>query len=360
MSSVSKLNLSTIAKLRLRNQQIPETKFKTAVELLSWFSAVQAQEYAQTKWALGLRLSHLRDADIETDFTNGKILRTHVLRPTWHFVAAEDIHWLLMLTAQRVHVANGFMYRKLELDKKLFKRTNTIIKKALTGGKQLTREAINAAFKNHKIEAEGHRLSYIMMNAELEGIICSGGRDRNQFTYALLDERVKFKNKLSPEEALVKLTENYFLSRGPATLKDFSTWSGLTMTECKKGVSMASSKLKNETIDGEVYYYKDAVLSSTESSNPIYLLPVYDELIMGYKDRSAFFEFKNSLKTNSSFVYDCMIVSDGQVIGTWKRTLTKKSIAIEFDFFKSLSKVQSKAFDDAVNRLEAFTGLKAD
>jgi hypothetical protein len=358
MSSVLRLNLSHIAKLRLQNQQILETKFTTAVELLSWLTAMQAQEYAQTKWAIGLRLPHLKDDHIESDFTSGKILRTHVLRPTWHFVTAEDIRWLLLLTAPRVHAANAFMYRKMELDESLLKRTNKIIIKVLEGGKQLTREVINAEFKKNKIEAEGHRLSYIMMYAELEGIICSGAREGNQFTYTLLDERAKFRNKLTKEEALVKLTDNYFLSRGPATLKDFSTWSGLTLTECKKGIAM--TKLRSDKIEGEEYFLKDGTFSLKKTSSAIHLLPVYDEFIMGYKDREAIFKFRNKLKTNSSFTYDCMIISDGQVIGTWKRIPAKKSMAVEFDFFKSLTKIQSKAFDDAVNRLEVFTGLNIE
>src|SRR5690606_4347556 len=142
----------------------------------------------QTKWGRGLRLPHLTDNDIENELNDGKILRTHLLRPTWHLVSAKDIYWLLKLTAPRVHTANAYMYRQLELDYKVFNRCNDILIETLQDGNQLTRDAINERFKMHKIIAKGHRLSYIMMNAELEGIVCSGARQGNQFTYALLDE----------------------------------------------------------------------------------------------------------------------------------------------------------------------------
>ncbi|MES2284765.1 MAG: winged helix DNA-binding domain-containing protein [Bacteroidota bacterium] len=232
------MELSEIAKYRLINQQIAGTKIKTVSEMVAWFCAVQAQEYGPTKWGLGLRLPHLKDKDIEKDFTDGKILRTHLLRPTWHFVAAKDIRWILMLTAPRVNAANASMYRKLELDSGIFNRCNAILIKTLQGGRQLTRDTLNEEFKKKKILAKGHRLSYIMMRAELDGIICSGANQGNQFTYSLLEERVPAFGLKNKEEALAELTKRYFTSRGPATIKDLSTWSGLTLTDCRKGIEM--------------------------------------------------------------------------------------------------------------------------
>jgi hypothetical protein len=176
------MTLSEIAKHRLVNQQITGTKLNSPVEMVQWFCAIQGQEYAQTKWGLGLRLCHLKDHDIEKDLNEGKILRTHALRPTWHFVSADDIRWLLTLTSPRVHLVNGFMYRKLELDDKIFNRCIDIMMKILRGSNHLTRDEINQEFEKHKITAQGHRLSYIMMYAELEKLICSGIRRGNNFT----------------------------------------------------------------------------------------------------------------------------------------------------------------------------------
>jgi len=351
------MHLSEIAKCRLVNQQITHTAFKTAAEMVAWFGAIQAQEYAQTKWSLGLRLPHLKDNDIEKDFTGGNILRTHLLRPTWHFVAPEDIRWMLMLTAPRVHALNSFMYRKLELDATIFYRCNNTLVKSLQGGKQLTRDAINNQFKKNKIKAAGHRLSYIMMQAELDGIICSGARQGNQFTYALLEERVPKFKAINRDQALAELTKRYFISRGPATIKDFSTWSGLRVGDCKNGVDMVGRHFDGETINGEAYYFTHVISPPAKQFQKIQLLPLYDEFIMGYKDRSAIMQYKNKGKPSSAFLYDNMILLKGQIAGTWKRSLKTKYIDFEYDFFGDLNKTQSSAFIKAIHRFEKFNSL---
>jgi len=348
------MNLAEIAKYRLINQQITQTNIKTAVEMVEWLGAVQAQEYAQTKWSLGLRLPHLKNNDIEKDLTEGNILRTHLLRPTWHFVVAKDIRWMLMLTAPRVHAINSYMYRELQLNTTIFNRCNNILVRMLQGHKQLTRDSIKREFKANRIQAEGHRLSYIMMQAELDGIICSGARNGNQFTYALLEERVpksKSKNRI---EALAELTKRYFISRGPATIKDFSTWSGLALTDCKNGIEMVKSLFNREVIANQEYFFSPGITLTKNQFQKIYLLSIFDEFIMGYKDRSSIMVFKNKSKPSSVFRYGNMIIFDGQIIGTWKRTIKKHCIDLEYDFFDNLNKTQSKAFAKAIHRFEEF------
>ncbi len=354
------VTLLEVARYRLTSQQLVSTKLNSAVDIVKWLGAVQAQEYNQTKWGLGLRLEHLSDSDIEQDFNDGKIIRTHVLRPTWHFVSADDIRWLLMLTAPRVNAVNAYMYRQLELDNAIFKRCHKILEKSLRGGKQLTREVINENFKKNKIEAKGHRLSYLMMQAELAGLICSGARQGNQFTYALMDERIPKSAPKSYDEALAELTKRYFISRGPATIKDFSTWSGLTLTECKKGIAMIKGFLENESIEGNEYYFDENILLSKKQITHVYLLPIYDEFIMGYKDRSALLVFKNGLKSPSAFHHNCMVVYDGQIIGTWKRLMEASRIDVEFEFFSRLDKQQRKALTICVHRLAAFSNMKVN
>jgi hypothetical protein len=200
-----------------------------------------------------------------------------------------------------------------------------------------------------------------MMNAELEGIICSGARQGNQFTYALLEERVKYKKSLEKpacpadrDEALAELTKRYFNSRSPATVKDFATWSGLTISDCKKGIEMTKTFLQKEVIEQQEYFFNTAISLPDKQPEKIHLLPIYDEYIMGYKDRSAIMTFKD----NAISSYDSMILFGGQVIGTWKRTISKNFIDIEFEFFNPLNKYQSKIFDKAVNRFSEFMNLK--
>ena len=219
-----------IAKQRLGNQGLIQSAFDNPVDVVSWLGAVQSQDYFGAKWALGLRIPNAIDDSIEKAFQNGSFLRTHLMRPTWHFVTPADIRWLLKLTAPRVHATNAFMYRKTELDQKVFKRSNAVIEKALQGSKQLTRDELRDVFTKAGIKTEGEqRMAYLLMQAELDGVICSGPRKGKQFTYMLLEERVPLVRELTREEALIELTKRYFTSRGPASVQDYAKWSGLTI-----------------------------------------------------------------------------------------------------------------------------------
>src|SRR5579859_7689416 len=236
-----------IAHRRLHNQFLSQQTFEKPGELVQWLGAVQAQDYGAAKWALGLRLHGTTDTMIEQAFAGGEILRTHVMRPTWHFVTPADIRWMLMLTAPRVLAASAYYFRLSELDDALFAKTNAALAEALQGDKQLTRSELALALQQAGI-AVGDllRLTYIIMRAELDGIICSGARRGKQFTYALLDERVPQSRVLDHNEALAEFALRYFTGHGPATLQDFVWWSGLTVADAKAGLEMASSQLIRE------------------------------------------------------------------------------------------------------------------
>lgn len=240
---------------RLYNQQVLAPSLNDPAQVVAHMAAMQAQEYAHAKWAIALRTAGtVTDEDIETLFNGGKILRTHMLRPTWHFVAPQDIRWMLELTAPRVNAVNAFTYRKYGLDDKLFSKSNSVIEKLLRDHNYLTRDAIKDELRKGGIEGDGTMMSAIMMKAELDGLICSGPRIGNQFTYALLEERVPPAKKLTKEEALKELTLRYFTSRGPATIKDYTTWSGLTVKEAKEGVAL-NPDLDKVVIEGAEYYF---------------------------------------------------------------------------------------------------------
>lgn len=325
--------------------------------MVAYFGAIQGQEYGPSKWGLGLRLPGTNDAEIERDFSEGRILRTHLLRPTWHLVAAGDIRWLLKLTGPRVEAINQFTYRKMELTPSDFKYSHETLGKLLEGGNQLTRDAISAEFKKHKIEASGVRLVCLMMQAELDGIICSGARQGKQFTYALLEERVAKTPDKTREEALFELTRRYFTSRGPATVKDFSAWSGLTVSDGRAGIEMACNAFDEVTVGNETYYFDAKIRSEKPQPGQLYLLPIYDEMIMGYKNRDALLQ--NMMQQNGKIdvVFDNMIIFDGQVIGSWKRTIKPKHIEIITNFLQAPTKKQWAAFEKCLSRFEEFNGL---
>jgi hypothetical protein len=348
-----------IAHHRLYNQRLGDTPFEEPGEVVEWLVAVQSQDYAGAKWALGLRLQDVHDADIDRAFNEGTILRTHVMRPTWHFVTPADIRWLLALTAPRVHAVNATMYRKLELDNAVIRRSHTVLTRALQGGQQLTREELRSALEKAGIAADnGQRLAYIVMQAELDGLICSGPRRGKQFTYALLEERVPPARAVTRDEALVELTRRYFISRGPATVQDFAKWSGLASNNAKLGLEVVKDQLQHEVIDGVDYWFSSPASSATFVSPTAYLLSVYDEYITGYKDRSMIGEAEVIAKLfTMGNALSYIIVLDGYVVGTWKRTLTKHEVTIESNAFTPLTKAHKRAVAAAAQRYGAFLNL---
>jgi hypothetical protein len=346
-----------IAQQRLLNQHLTANPFEQPAEVVDWLVAVQAQDYFGAKWALGLRLRQdVHDTDLDRAFNEGVILRTHVLRPTWHFVTPADIRWLLALTAPRVLAANAAMYRKLELDSVTLKRGHKAMAKALHGGQHLTRDELRATLEKAGLAVgTGQRLAYMVMAAELDGLICSGPRRGKQFTYALLEERVPPIALLKRDEALATLTQRYFASHGPATTKDFAKWSGLTLSDTKRGLDMVGTQLQHETLKGDEYCFSSSALPIKLTSPPAYLLSVYDEYIIGYADRSliAVSEIAAKLFTMGNAL-TAVVVVDGQIVGTWRRSIEKQTVVITIDYLTRLTKPQLRTVDAAAQRYGAF------
>lgn len=348
-----------ISRVRLQNQGLTGEPFSQPEEVVRWLLAVQAQDFAGAKWALGLRLQDDSLAAIEQAYAQGTILRTHLLRPTWHFVTPADIRWLLALTAPRVHSVNAFMYRKLELDADIFSRSNTEFGKALQGGKQLTRVELQETLEKAGIPSRGElRMVYFLMRAELDGIICSGARRGSQFTYALLDERVPHSRTLSQNEALAELARRYFMSRGPATVYDFAKWSGLTIADARHGLEEVKTQFQQEQIDGQTYWFSSPASPPAETMPTAFLLSIYDEYISGYKNHSTMAASGISEKLIAmGNLLRYIIVVNGQVVGTFRRTLRKDAVVIETNFFNQLTEAENLAVGKAAARFGAFLGL---
>jgi hypothetical protein len=325
--------------------------------------AVQAQDYYAAKWALGLRMYGATDQGIEKAFAAGEILRTHVMRPTWHFVTPADIRWLLRLTAPRVNATTSYYYRKLELDEAVFKRTNKAIGKALQGGRQLTREALRSVVQRAGVAAndrpdDPQRFNNILFRAELDAVICSGARQGKQFTYALFDERVPETKPRSRDESLADLTRCYFTSHGPAALPDFVWWSGLTVKDAKSGLDMVQRHLLKEVIDDKTYWRSSSMLTVKRASRVAHLLPAFDEYLVSYKDRSAAFANTSKQLSRGNNIIGPVIVIGGRVVGAWKRSLAGETVRITLNYFAPVSKAERQLVADAADRYGAFLGLR--
>lgn len=346
-----------IISYRLHSQHLSQTDFQTPVDVVSWFGAVQSQDFLGAKWAIGLRTKGLTEADVDRAFTDGSILRTHVLRPTWHFVSPKDIRWMLALTAPRVLAQLKYMDRQVELDSAIIHRSNRILEKSLQGRKNRTRAELSAALEKQGINTNDLRLTHLVMHAELDSVICSGPRQGKQFTYALLEERVPPVPMLGPDESLAELTKRYFTSHGPATLKDFIWWSGLSSTDAKRGLEMVKPGLVHELMDDETYWFSPT-LPGKPATRALFL-PCYDEYTVGYTDRRAIFDnsHNNKLDARGSFIAQYTILLRGRVVGTLKRTLKSKSVEMETNLFMPLKKSLTKAVIEAGERYAGFLDL---
>jgi hypothetical protein len=351
----------TIADHRLRNQRLIGPPFEKPEEVVRWLTAVQSQDYAGAKWAIAQRVREAADGDIDELFNDGKILRTHVMRPTWHFVMPTDIRWMLKLTAPRVNAASAYYYRKLELDDALFRRSNAAIAKSLRGGKQLTRDELLKVLNRAGIDANRLRLAYLIIRAELDAVICSGALRGKQFTYALLDERFPKCETLERDEALAELTRRYFTSHGPALLRDYAWWSGLTMADAKAGIEMVTPHLDHETVDGKTYWFGNLGTTARTKAPTIHLLPNYDEYLIAYKDRGTSFDpsLQKYLRPNDDVINAHIIVLNGQVIGGWRRTIKKDQLTVNAKLLLNLSKTQKVALSLAAERYGQFLGKSA-
>jgi winged helix DNA-binding protein len=352
--------MDDIARRRLANQHLTAATLTTPADVVRRLGAVQAQDYAAAKWAVALRTRGAVDGVVEQALTDGSIIRTHVLRPTWHFVAPADIRWMLALSAPRVKAAMAYYDRNLELDDAVFRRSNAAIASALRDGKELTRAELAQVLRRARVDVtSSQRLGHLVMRAELDGVICSGARRGKQFTYALLEERVPPAAALDRDEALLELARRYFATRSPATANDFAWWSGLTVADATKGIQMAGSTLEREIVDDQTYWLDASRQPRGKTPSAAHLLPNYDEYFIGFKDRSAIGQRLNSsdLVTGGDALTAHVIVVDGQLVGGWKRRLTKNAVIVDLTLLTRLTATEERAVASAAEAYGKFLGL---
>jgi Winged helix DNA-binding domain len=343
-----------IIALRLRNQELLNHSFTKPADLVRWLGAVQSQDYAGAKWALANRLKNPVESKIEEEINSGEILRTHVLRPTWHFVLPEDIRWMIALTEPRISALSAKYFRDLNLDKTLLKRSNKIIVKTLQSGRHLTRKELGEALEQVGIATNDLRLTYIIFRAELDQLICNGTKRGKQFTYALLDQRAPNAKRLQHDEALAELGLRYFRSRGPATIKDFTWWSGLSPIDSKRGIEIIKSQLGSCVVDDQTFFFSPSTIHPNKKST-IYMLPSYDEYTVAYKDRRLVIDSAFEDQAGHG-IFNPNIVVNGQVKGSWRRELKGEKMLLEVQYFSPVSSRVHHSVSSIVKRYAKFFG----
>ena len=272
---------------RLAAQRLTADPFDDAAEVVEWLGAVQAQIFDEAKWSLGERTRSCTDADVEAAFARGDIIRTHVLRPTWHFVARPDLRWLLRLTRPQGARAQPVLVCPARPRREAARARTASAGGALEDGDPRTRTELAERLAADGIAADGPRLAYVLMHAELEEVICSGPRRGKQHTYALLDDRVP---AISARRALAgaaaaELVRRYFTSHGPATVKDFTAWSSLTVAETRAALERVGDALEVQVDEAGTAWYAapPGGESTPRRGRRAFLIPMYDETIVAYQ-----------------------------------------------------------------------------
>lgn len=355
------MNLINIVNSRLANQHLVATGLNSAKELVGWMGAMQAQDYNQAKWAIGVRMPHLTVDQIELAFNQGELIRTHLMRPTWHFVSADDIYWMLELTAPQIKTVLNSRHRELEITEAVVSKSKEIMGKVLSGNKSLTREELLHELQKADIPTDLQRASHFMLRAEIDGVICSGVIKGKKQTYSLLSERVPVKKTLSREEALAKLAKSYFSSHAPATLPDFVWWSGLTVKDARQGLEMNKSGFDSVSIGSETYWFANTGNSTEILPGSVYLLPAFDEFLISYKNRSAVITAEDHRKAISdNGIFRPVVLVNGQISGLWKRTYKKDTVVIETEYFRPHNKTEERLKAKAADSFGHFSGRKAE
>ena len=347
------VNELEIVRRRLLAQRLLGEPFATPAEAVTDLLAVQSQEYLMAKWALGMRSARCTDAGVEAAFAAGEILRTHILRPTWHFVSPADIRWLLQLTAPRIRKLMAGHARELDLDERSLDSTLGTIEEALRGGTALTRRELGEHLSAAGVaEAGGRRLGHIAMHAELAGLICSGPRQGKQHTYMLLDERAPDRGRrLTDQEALAEGTRRFFTGHGPATAHDFAKWSSLRVSDARAGLELVTGQLESFEHDGKTWWHRG--LGAEGEVGGALLLAEYDESGAGYRD----LRMRMGAPVPGDAAFRRPILVDGECVGVWSRSLGRDAVDLELRIYKRLNRGQVAAVETEADRYASFLQL---
>ncbi|HLN56496.1 MAG TPA: winged helix DNA-binding domain-containing protein [Bacteroidales bacterium] len=353
------MNIKELASLRLANQQLASGNVTSPKDLAGWMGAIQAQDFRMARWAVGLRIPGSTIKEVDKAIDDGEIIRTHVLRPTWHFVAADDLMLMLDLSATKIMASLKYRQNFLRLTPGILSESNAIISEILKG-KQLGREEIEKELNKGGVKTDNNSLSHILLWAELNGIICSGKITRDKQTYALISERVPSGRKPGKKEALGILAAKYFKSHGPATIKDFGWWSGLSVGDIRTSLEVAGDELGSTEIGSLKYWFRKGQ-QPAENMKQAWLIPAYDEIIISYNDRSAIMSSDHHSKAvSSNGIFRPVVIVENVVAGLWKSVKAKDRLVIEISPFLNLKKQDKTAISLAAESYGAFLDVKTD
>jgi hypothetical protein len=346
-----------IGAARLANQHVSRPTLRDPAEVVRWLGAVQAQDYLGGLWAIGLRTKGATEATVEDAVARRTIVRTWPMRGTLHFVAADDVRWILPILTPRVIAGAQGRFRQLGMDAATFTKSARVAEKALAGGNVVRRDKLYEIWNAAGISTHESRGLHLLGVLSQQGLLCFGPREGKNHTFTLLEEWVPAARTLEREAALGTLARRYFTSHGPATVQDLAWWAGLTITDARAGLELAKPELESADVNGRSFWFVEAG-GSRAGSGAAYLLPPWDEFTVAYRDRSDILDPKYAKRVNAGGgMLSPVIVVRGGVVGTWRRTIKKDTVTVTPTFFKAPNAADRALVAAAVERYAKFLGL---
>jgi len=348
-----------IARWRLRTQYLVRPHAASAREVTGSLLAVQAENPGQAAWAVAARTPSPDQADLVALLDEGAVVRTHVLRPTWHFVLAEDIGWLVDLTGPRVRRVTGQQLRDTHgLDERSIGRAVTAVAHALAGRGQLTRAQVAEELRERGIRGSRQMLMILLAHAELDGLICSGPVTGGEHTYALMGDRVPAPRRLGRAEALAELALRYFTGHGPATERDLAYWATLTLTDVRAGLAQVRDRLGSFQHDGRTFWHAPGEAPHRPQDPAGHLLQILDETYRGYQDSRWLLDTAGDVPRTRQAATGMALV-DAQLLAAMRRTVAHGRVQFDLHPYRALTPSQIEALDQAASRYGEYLQLKA-
>jgi DNA glycosylase AlkZ-like len=355
---MAELTTPEVLRRRIAIQRLAGNPLPTATEVVRLLTCVQSQEWSHAFWSLGMRTVGLTHADVQAEFDAGRILRTHVLRPTWHLVAAEDIRWILAATSPRVQQTNGTIYRREGLDQATLDRGAALIADLLRGGNYLSRAQLAEALAATGLVAERFKVAYVIMNAELEGVICSGPLRGAQHTYALLDERTPRSADATGDVG--ELARRFFAGHGPASTDDLARWASLTKSQAREAVAAVAHRLERVVADGtELWFDPQPMADGGGAGTDALLVPLFDELTLSYPTINFPVAEGHPHRPGDDLFVGCVLL-DLTNVGLWRRVVQGPKVIMEVTLVPAVSSVGRGRIEAAAERLAAFLGKRLE
>ena len=348
-----------IAAWRLASQWVtrPGTDAKAVVGHLL---AVQAENQRQSEWAVAARTVAPRADAVPDLLADGSVIRTHVMRPTWHYALAEDVGWLLDLTGPRLRSALVAGLVRQGVDGAIVARVSDVVCASLAEQPNQTRQDLRELVAATGLEIGGMQIAQLLAVVELDQLICSGVPRGGEHTYALFPERVPAPRRLDREEALAEIVVRYVSGHGPATVRDLAYWGTLGLTDLRRGLAAARDRLASFEHDGRTYWHAaDSEPPGVAGEPRGHLLMALDELHNGFQDTRYALDEAGLVPHATRYPAVGMALVDAQFVAVHTRTVTPTSVRFDLIGWQSLGADDLAVLSDAADRIGEYLGLPA-